>query len=85
MAAHRQYTLRNLKTGKEYIVSEEGYKRIKDNKWVNRYTIVDERVVQGDPKSSFIPKEIREASDATKAVTEVLSEQRNKEGVRRPN
>lgn len=68
--AYKQTTLKNLRTGKEYPVSEEGLKRIKENGWMSRYTIVDERVVQSPPKTSFVPEEI---SESAKAAADVLS------------
>lgn len=67
--AYRQTTLKNLRTGKEYPVSDEGLERIKKNGWMSRYAIVDQRVVDGaSPKSSFLPDEISESSKAAAAA-----------------
>lgn len=67
--AYRQTTLKNLRTGKEYPVSDEGLERIKKNGWMSRYTIVDQRVVNdATPKSSFLPAEISESSKAAAAA-----------------
>ena len=67
--AYRQTTLKNLRTEKEYPVSDEGLERIKKNGWMSRYTIVDQRVVNdATPKSSFLPDEISESSKAAAAA-----------------
>ena len=42
--SHRIYILRNLKTEKEYTVDEAGMEAIKKQDWINKTTIVEERL-----------------------------------------
>lgn len=54
--------IKNIKTEREYTVSGDDWKAIQAKGWANRYTVIDERTVKVQDKTSFIPEEIQEAA-----------------------
>lgn len=73
--AHKVTILRNLKTGKDHHVGEDGLKRLKELNMLIRYEVVEERVVKEGAKKTFLPDEIREeSSEAQRAADAVLNQ-----------
>jgi hypothetical protein len=63
----RRIVVKNLKTEKEYVLDEHGWKAIQDKGWANRYTVVREEELRKAPTSTLIPKELQAAVDAAAA------------------
>lgn len=58
--AHKQIHVRNNRTGKDYVLGQEGWDNLGRLKMQSRFTIIEERLVSDTPKATFIPGEIEE-------------------------
>ncbi len=62
--------VRNLRTQREYLISEEGWNNILKQGWQNRYEVLDRRQAVTAPKESYIPAEIGAAATAAASALE---------------
>ena len=62
--------VRNLRTSRDYLISEEGWNSIVKQGWEGRYEVLDRRQVVTAPKESFIPAEISSAATAAATALE---------------
>jgi hypothetical protein len=62
--------VRNIRTGREYLLSEEGWANIVKQGWEGRYEVLDRRQLVSSSASSYIPAEIGEAASAAAKALE---------------
>lgn len=58
------YKIRNIRTGRDYVVSEDGWANIKNQGWEGRYEVIDKRTAVPTTSSTYIPAEISAAATA---------------------
>lgn len=72
--------VRNNRTTREYLLSEEGWTNIVKQGWDGRYTVLDRRQTVDAPKDSYIPAEIGSAATAAATALEAGQQDRNPGG-----
>lgn len=63
--------VRNLRTSREYLVSEKGWEDIVKQGWENRYTVLDRRQLVESTTPSYIPAEIVQAAESAAKALEL--------------
>lgn len=61
---------RNIRTGREYLITEKGWEDILKQGWSNRYEVLDRRRMAAITTDTYIPEEISAAASAAAKALE---------------